>query len=171
MTEKSSAGQPVRNFSRVAAAVEARLSGNIRLAAEDRDQEWQRVNSYVADVLKDAHVLYAKIARLQGDFTGSELGHLEKIGERVLDLGEELSKFMKAFHEGQFNMADAVQFGGPSGAPPGTPPPAIPSEFKEGEKGEKGEGAGKTEEEYEKEIRNEEGGEFEEFEEEKGGEA
>jgi hypothetical protein len=162
MSEKSSQGTPVaRNFSRVAASVEAALSGRKRTAAEDRDQEWQRVNSYVADVLKDAHVLYSKIARLQSDFTGSELGHLEKIGEHVLDIGEDLSKFMKAFHEGEFSMMKDIQFGGgPQGAPPGTPPPAIPSEFKEPER---------TDEDYEKEIRSEDEGEFKEYEGEEGG--
>ncbi len=161
MTEKSSEGTVLRNFARVASGVEAALSGKKRVAAEDRDAEWQRVNSYVADVLKDAHVLYSKIARLQSDFTGSELGHLEKIGEHVLDVGEELSKFMKAFHDGEFRMVKDIQFGGaPQGAPAGTPPPAIPSEFEE-------EKPARTEEDYEGEIRNEEDGEFTEFEEEK----
>lgn len=96
------------------------------------DAEWQRVNSYIADVLKDAHVLYSKLARLQGDFIGSELDTLEKIASGVLDLGEQLSTFMKAFHEGDASMMKEKQFGGPGsgGAPAGTPPPAIPAEFK-----------------------------------------
>lgn len=95
----------------------------------EHDAEWQRVNSYIADVLKDTHVLYAKLARLQGDFIGAELSELEKIASNVLDLGEQLSVFMKAFHEGDASMMKEKTFGGGSGAPPGTPPPAIPSEF------------------------------------------
>jgi hypothetical protein len=155
MTEKSSQNPISKNFTRIAAEVEAKLSGQTRTAAENRDTEWQRVNSYVADVLKDAHVLYSKIARLQSDFTGSELGHLEKIGERVLDIGEELSKFMKSFHEGDFRMVKDIQFGGGAGAPPGTPPPAIPAEFQEA--------PARSEDDYEGEIRKDDEGEFEEY--------
>src|SRR5271166_2508593 len=69
-------------------------------AALDRDAEWQRVHSYIADVLKDTHVLYAKLARLEGDFAGEELTRLERISEAVLQLGNELSAFSKAFYEG-----------------------------------------------------------------------
>lgn len=145
------------SFQTQAAALSARLSGDLprrptsfsRIAAEvagntvlaygeepqqpsEHDADWQRVNSYIADVLKDAHVLYSKLARLQGDFIGGELSELEKISSVVLDLGEQLSTFMKAFHEGDASMMKEKQFGGGSGggAPPGTPPPAIPAEFK-----------------------------------------
>jgi len=75
-------------------------------AAVDRDAEWQRVHSYVADVLKDIHVLYAKLARLEGDFAGEELTRLERVSEAVLALGNELSGFSKAFYEGKYDMAD-----------------------------------------------------------------
>lgn len=103
----------------------------LRTAGSDRNAEWQRVNSYIADVLKDAHVLYSKLARLQGDFVGSELTELEKISDDVLDLGERLSLFMKSFHTGEASMLKESQFGGApeGGAPPGTPPPQVPSEF------------------------------------------
>ena len=85
----------------------------------DRDAEWQRVNSYIADVLKDTHVLYAKLARLQGDFIGRELDELEKISESVLSLGEELSQFSKAFYEGKLSMAEGdLAYGTPPGGAP-----------------------------------------------------
>lgn len=149
--------QDPSNFSRVAASVASDITGSSRTAVEDRDAEWQRVNSYVADVLKDAHVLYSKLARLQGDFAGRELSKLEEIGEGVLDIGEELSHFMKAFHEGEAGIAGQEPFGSKNGAPPGTPPPVIPSEFEEKERGD---------DDYEGEIRREEDGELEEYEEE-----
>lgn len=91
-----------------------------RTATVDRDAEWQRVNSYIADVLKDAHVLYAKLARLQGDFVGQELNSLEQISESVLSLGEELSQFSKAFYDGKLQMADSDMA---YGTPPGQSPP------------------------------------------------
>lgn len=139
------------HFAAVASEVERVLSLKYRLALDDRDQEWQRVNSYLADVLKDTHVLYAKLARLQGDFVGPELSELEKISEKVLDLGEELSRFMKAFHEGDASMFKQKVFGGEPGEPvPGETPPAPPERF---------------EEDYESEIRAEEDGELSEFEE------
>lgn len=124
--------------------------------APERDSEWQRVNSYIADVLKDAHVLYSKLARLQGDFIGAELTELESISSKVLDLGEELSKFMKAFHEGEASMMKEKQFGGDGGAPPGTPPPQIPSEFS------------RPESDFETELNLEGDGDFDEYEEESG---
>jgi hypothetical protein len=68
-------------------------------------KEWQRVNSYIADVLKDAHVLYAKLARLQSDFAGEELDRLLQISENVLVTGETLSKFSRDFYEGRLEMA------------------------------------------------------------------
>src|SRR5580693_5920636 len=76
-----------------------------RTAAVDREAEWQRVHSYIADVLKDTHVLYAKLARLEGDFGGEELTKLERVSEAVLQLGNELSAFSKAFYEGKYAMA------------------------------------------------------------------
>ena len=133
-------------FSRIAAEVDAALSHPVRpiepfrevasglreAAAKDRDQEWQRVNSYIADVLKDIHVLYSKLARLQGDFIDPERSTLEHVSENVLDLGEELSRFMKQFHTGEADMLGQSSFGGgEGGAPEGTPPPMIPSEFEE----------------------------------------
>jgi hypothetical protein len=159
-------------FAHVAAEVEASLShpkpdqsfpevaADLKVAAaKDRDQEWQRVNSYIADVLKDAHVLYSKLARLQGDFIGRERDELEKISENVLDLGEELSHFMKAFHSGEADMLGQTAFGDDTeGAPPGTPPPEIPGEFGGDEELPEGD--------FGEEIRLEEEGELSEFEEE-----
>ena len=84
---------------------------SLRLAGTDRDAEWQRVNSYIADVLKDSHVLYAKLARLQGDFGGEELMNLEKISEYVLEIGGKLSSFSKAFYEGRADISTDEQFG------------------------------------------------------------
>jgi hypothetical protein len=84
---------------------------NTRVAATDRDAEWQRVNSYIADVLKDAHVLYAKLARLQGDFAGKELDELEKISEGVLAIGGKLSTFSKSFYEGAASMIQEDVYG------------------------------------------------------------
>lgn len=86
-----------------------------RVAAVDRDVEWQRVNSLIADVLKDAHVLYAKLARLQGDFAGKELDDLEKISEGVLGIGGKLSTFSKAFYEGKAVMMQSDLYGSDSG--------------------------------------------------------
>jgi hypothetical protein len=91
------------------ATVSGEVSSEIRhrMAAADREADWQRVHSYIADVLKDAHVLYAKLARLEGDFAGEELSRLERISESVLTLGEELSGFSKAFYEGKYSMAES----------------------------------------------------------------
>lgn len=144
-------------FRRVATAVERSVSLRHGIATDERDQEWQRVNSYVADVLKDTHVLYAKLARLQGDFTGSELEELESVSDKVLELGEQLSRFMKDFHNGAASMLTSKLFGGgesppgQSGQPGPTAPPTPEPE--------------RTEVDYESEIRAEEDGEFSEFEE------
>lgn len=99
------------NFSRIARSVQKTVASHVKLATSDRDAEWQRVNSYIADVLKDAHVLYAKLARLQGDFTGVELDGLEKISEDVLSIGGKLSSFSKAFYEGKASMSEEETFG------------------------------------------------------------
>ena len=146
------------SFRKVASGVERAVSLRGRTAMDERDQEWQRVNSYVADVLKDTHVLYAKLARLQGDFAGGELGELESISESVLNLGEQLSRFMKAFHEGDAAMLKSKVFGRgtPSAAPPSPPAPPAPPP---------GPAPERSEEDYESEIRSEAGSEFEEFEE------
>jgi hypothetical protein len=144
-----------KKFSRVAQEVRDSFGPQVADGPPERDSEWQRVNSYIADVLKDAHVLYSKLARLQGDFVGPELTELESISSKVLDLGEELSQFMKAFHEGEASMMKEKQFGGPDsggGAPPGTPPPQIPSEFK------------RPEEDFETELDLEGDGDFEDYE-------
>jgi hypothetical protein len=100
----------ISRFAAVAAEVKEDVQRHlhlVRIGATDRDAEWQRVNSYIADVLKDTHVLYAKLARLQGDFQGAELEELQKVSESVLELGEELSHFSKAFYEGRKEMADS----------------------------------------------------------------
>jgi hypothetical protein len=113
---------PVSRFASVALQVSKDLRDRrlypVKIATVDRDAEWQRVNSYIADVLKDTHVLYAKLARLQGDFIGRELDELEKISESVLSLGEELSQFSKAFYEGKLSMAEGdMAYGTPPGPP------------------------------------------------------
>lgn len=109
-------------FVQIAADVEALMS---RFSAVDRDSEWHRVNSYVADVLKDSHVLYAKLARLQNDFAGAELSQLEKISEEVLSLGKSLSQFSKDFYDGKYSMTPSeTQYGGQQQAPQQAPPPA-----------------------------------------------
>jgi hypothetical protein len=127
-------------FAQVAAEISKTLSV-VKIAATDRDSEWQRVNSYIADVLKDSHVLYAKLARLQSDFTGHELNELEKISEDVLSIGEALSHFSKAFYEGKLQMAESnVVYGEqtPKEAPKESPSPEsydIPVEVEEEEEG------------------------------------
>lgn len=98
-----------------------------RVAAEDKDEEWQRVNSAIADVLRDAHVLYAKLARLQNDFKGDELQGLQTIGENVLTIGGKLSEFSKAFYEGKLAMSDAEKAMGPMPDPFGTTDDMAPA--------------------------------------------
>jgi hypothetical protein len=122
------------HFSQVAAEVQTALQSRLG-AAVDMDAEKQRVNSYIADVLKDSHVLYAKLARLQGDFKGTEAEDLFGIAQRVLDIGDELSKFAKAFREGEAQMADtSFAYGDEGGAPQPAPAPA-PEEGGEEEEG------------------------------------
>ena len=100
-------------FAKIAAEVASTLK---MAAAADKDAEWQRVNSYIADVLKDSHVLYAKLARLQGDFVGEEFDRLAKISEAVLHIGDELSGFSKAFYDGKYDMAQSeFSYGGEGG--------------------------------------------------------
>jgi hypothetical protein len=111
-------------------------SSEVRIA-NDRDADWQRVNSYVADVLKDTHVLFAKLARLQGDFAGDELAEIQRISEGVLGIGQDLSKFSKSFDKGELSMVESnFKYGEQGGAPisgppqegpPAPPPPANPA--------------------------------------------
>lgn len=117
------------SFVVVAAEVQNAVERRLKIAATNKDQEWQRVHSYIADVLKDTHVLYAKLARLEGDFTGVEREQLEGISEKVLGLGEELSAFSKEFYQGKFSMQEkGFSYGEPSGLAPGGAPPPIPGE-------------------------------------------
>lgn len=97
------------------AKIAAKVAANVKTGtATDNNAEWQRVNSYIADVLKDSHVLYAKLARLQGDFVGEEFDRLAKISEAVLHIGDELSSFSKAFYEGKYDMAQSeFSYGNP----------------------------------------------------------
>lgn len=97
------------------AKIAAQVAANVKTGtATDNNAEWQRVNSYIADVLKDSHVLYAKLARLQGDFVGEEFDRLAKISEAVLHIGDELSSFSKAFYEGKYDMAQTeFSYGNP----------------------------------------------------------
>lgn len=98
---------------------------------DERDTEWYRVNSYIADILKDLAMVYSKIARLQQDFTGKENDDLSKIAEKILSLGGEMGEFMKAFHEGKSSMVQEQVFGGTPNntVPENAPPPEIPAEF------------------------------------------
>lgn len=145
-----SSGRRTR-FSRVAAEVQQFMAS--RVSASDKDAEWQRVHSYIADVLKDAHVLYAKLARLEGDFAGEESSNLERISEAVLTIGEELSAFSKAFYEGKYDMQDRTFTYGDEGGGGGQGEEMLPStpEFPgpagEEKAGELEEGAGEEEEE------------------------
>jgi hypothetical protein len=110
------------------AALAAEVSRTIRrqTAAVDREAEWQRVHSYIADVLKDTHVLYAKLARLEGNFAGEELSRLERISEAMLTLGNELSSFSKAFYEGKYDMAQSEFTYGNEGDGGGAPAEEAP---------------------------------------------
>jgi hypothetical protein len=136
------------NFSRVAKDVKNRVALGAP-TTEEHDSDWHRVNSYIADVLKDAHVLYAKLSRLQSDFAGEELGVLENISEQVLELGQNLNQFSRSFYEGELNMIPPeTVYGAPDqGSSPqgqgqgqgqgqvespeaqGTPPPPVFGEF------------------------------------------
>ena len=98
------------NLAKVSRQVLLAMS-NPRLAAVDKEADRQRVNSYIADVLKDAHVLYAKLARLHGDFGGTELKELEKVSEVVLSIGGKLASFSKAFNEGKAKMNEPDVYG------------------------------------------------------------
>jgi hypothetical protein len=124
--------QPLRadgRRSRLAAlAADVELAIRRQTAAVDREAEWQRVHSYIADVLKDTHVLYAKLARLEGDFAGEELTRLERISEAVLQLGNELSAFSKAFYEGKYDMAQSQTYGEGDGGGGGGEAPIVPTE-------------------------------------------
>lgn len=118
------------------------------LAAEDVAAEFQRVHSYIADCAKDASVLYAKLARLQGDFRGEELETLIKVSESVLSISSDLQSFSKNFSEGRFETVENPYAGGfdysqsaqpfdssdssDSSAPPPAPPPA-PQKKSDGE--------------------------------------
>jgi len=105
--------KPRSILAKAASVVNRELSN--RIAFVDRDAEWQRVHSYIADALKDLHVLYAKLARLQGDFGGSELENLNEISEKVLDLGEQMSKFSREFSKGDLRMVQSMTFEGGQG--------------------------------------------------------
>ena len=105
----------MNTFNRVALEVLNNVRSHVSVS--DKDAEWQRVNTYIADVLKDAHVLYAKLARLQGDFGGEELNNLEKISEDVLEIGTSLSSFSKAFYDGNVSMSGEEAFGEQESSP------------------------------------------------------
>ena len=124
-------------FSKIAAEISVMIQSRTRIkTAAERDAEWHRVNSYIADILKDVHMTYAKLARLQSDFTGDELVQLEELSERILSLGSSMSKFSKAFYEGQFNMLPAdTTFGGGGGGGGGAGMPGGGSSMPEGAPG------------------------------------
>lgn len=104
----------MNTFNRIAQSVYQSI--NSRISAEpEQDTEWQRVNSLLADALKDVHVLYAKLARLQADFKDNEQKALATISENVLTIGGKLSEFSKAFYEGHLSMSDAAPEGPSTG--------------------------------------------------------
>jgi hypothetical protein len=124
-------------FSKISSEIHLALGGE---TPNERDPEWQRVNSAIADVFKDSGVLFSKLARLQGDFAGSERAQLEEIGNEVRDLTDKLSKFSSDFYNGDLNMKASqtpFNYGGPApggggapqggGAPPPAPAPPAPS--------------------------------------------
>jgi len=119
----------------------------VRTAAVDEDAEWQRVNSYIADVLKDCYVLFAKLARLRGDFAGSELAKLDDVSSKVRDMGQELAGFSKSFTEGEYSMSKKEQYGEGGGGNVDVPADFEPSaedfdfSAQGGEGGEEGEPA------------------------------
>lgn len=110
------------SFNSVAVEIRNRLFRDRVSALVGRDPEWQRVNTYVADVLKDSHTLYAKLTRLQSDFDGKELEALQVISEGVLNLGDQLSVFAKSYYEGKLTSAEVAY-----GAKPVTDPPVESS--------------------------------------------
>jgi hypothetical protein len=136
------------SFSRVAADVRSFMESrrNSVAASSDKDAEWQRVHSYIADVLKDAHVLYAKLARLEGDFAGEEATNLERISEAVLTIGEELSHFSKAFYEGKYDMRESTFTYGEESESTSPPPTSYDSSSPKEPVGEAEEEAGEAEE-------------------------
>lgn len=126
---------PIKTSSRLASVsneVHLSLGGNPIIAGAERDAEWQRVNSAIADVLKDSSVLFSKLARLQGDFTGRERDELEDIGNEVRGVTDKLSKFSSEFYAGELEMRTSdtpFNYGGPpagGGAPP-VPAPPVPA--------------------------------------------
>ena len=97
-----------KDFSRVAADVKKILAGlPISRVAVDRDENWKRVHASIADILKEASMLYSKLARLEADFAGEELESLERVSEAVLAIGDELSRFSKAFYEGKYTAQES----------------------------------------------------------------
>lgn len=122
------------NFSRTATEISNKLN---HVAVVDVNAEWQRVNSYIADSLKDTSLIYSKLARLQGDFSGPELEELQGISERILSVGDSLSAFSKAFYEGKYEMVDVKSYRDsgalvPVPTPPqnaGVEPPPPPQPF------------------------------------------
>lgn len=130
------------HFASVSTDIHKSLGGNPIIAGAERDAEWQRVNSAIADVLKDSSVLFSKLARLQGDFAGKERDELEDIGNEVRGVTDKLSKFSSEFYAGELNMRTSdtpFNYGGapgggapgggappPGGGAPGAPPPAPP---------------------------------------------
>ena len=125
-------------FARIASQVHNKLS---RTAAADKDQEWQRVNGQLADLLKDIFMANSKVARIQADFKGEELDRLMKISEAVMALGEELASFFKAFYEGRLEMVEGgLTFGEEPQIPTPSPEAALQLFDKSGGAGEGEEG-------------------------------
>lgn len=119
-------------FNRLSSDIRRELVTERVSALVNKDPEWQRVNTYIADVLKDSHTLYAKITRLQSDFDGKELQALQMIAEGVLKMGDQLSIFAKNYYEGKLNSAQ-VSYGDteapstPDAEAPPAPAPVAPS--------------------------------------------
>jgi len=120
-------------FSRVSANVRDELVQNRIATLVERDPEWQRVNTYIAEALKDSHSLYSKLARLQGDFDGKELEALQAISEGVLNIGNQLSVFAKNFFEGKVAQRQDG-YGVPEEIPVVTKLETVPTELVKKEK-------------------------------------
>lgn len=133
-------------FAAVSGEICKALGGRVAKNGGERDAEWQRVNSAIADVLKDSGVLFSKLARLQGDFAGPERDELEEIGNEVRGVTDQLSKFSSEFYAGELQMRTSEtpftynSDGSPAvapapapapapGAPPAPPPPPADEDF------------------------------------------
>ena len=93
-----------RNFEDITTMIKDSY-GIHRIAVENEDADWQRVNSYVADIVKDIMLTYSKLARLRSDFVGSELAKIGGVSNKVREVGEIMLAFSKAFNANEYSIA------------------------------------------------------------------